>query len=150
MQLRIVTINVQTDEGDPRRLELVNRELHRLDPELAALVPLSGEGEVLFIAATAVWRLDAEAARERQALAITDLDARHRTSLPTIIAGDLNAAPTRPASTSAPPHSPSTNRLTASGPATTSASSSTLRSARTTEPRARAAADACQLPAWTA
>jgi endonuclease/exonuclease/phosphatase family metal-dependent hydrolase len=168
MQLRIVTINVQTDEGDPRRLELVNRELHRLDPDLvalqevihtnggsqldellagtelhgthqaqvmayappfadryggsamatrwphrivealdlrladaadvpwctlAALVPLPGEGEVLFIAATAAWRLDAEAARERQAIAITDLDARHRTSLPTIIAGDFNAAP---------------------------------------------------------
>ena len=168
MQLRIVTINVQTDEGDPRRLETVNRELHRLDPDLvapqevihtdgrsqldellagtelhgthqaqvmayappfadryggsamatrrphrvvealdlrladaadvpwctlAALVPLPGEGEVLFITATAVWRLDAEAARERQALAITDLDARHRTSLPTIIAGDFNAAP---------------------------------------------------------
>ena len=168
MQLRIVTINVQTDEGDPRRLELVNRELHRLAPDLvalqevihtdgrsqldellagtelhgthqaqamayappfadryggsamatrwphrivealdlrladaadvpwctlAALVPLSGEGEVLFIAATAAWRLDAEAARERQALAITDLDARHPTSLPTIIASDFNAAP---------------------------------------------------------
>lgn len=168
MQLRIVTINVQTDEGDPRRLELVNRELHRLDPDLVALqevihtdgrsqldellagtelhgthqaqvmayappfadryggsamatrwphrivealdlrladaadvpwctlaarVPLPGEGDVLFIAATAAWRLDAEAARERQALAITDLDARHRTSLPTIIAGGFNAAP---------------------------------------------------------
>lgn len=168
MQLRIVTINVQTDEGDPRRLELVNRELHRLDPDLvalqevihtngrsqldellagtelhgthqaqvmayappfadryggsamatrwphrivealdlrladaadvpwctlAALVPLPGEGDVLFIAATAAWRLDAEAARERQAITITDLDARHRTSLPTIIAGDFNAAP---------------------------------------------------------
>jgi endonuclease/exonuclease/phosphatase family metal-dependent hydrolase len=31
--------------------------------------------------------------RERQAIAITDLDARHRTSLPTIIAGDFNAGP---------------------------------------------------------
>jgi endonuclease/exonuclease/phosphatase family metal-dependent hydrolase len=31
--------------------------------------------------------------RERQAVALTDLDARHRRPLPTILAGDLNAAP---------------------------------------------------------
>jgi endonuclease/exonuclease/phosphatase family metal-dependent hydrolase len=37
--------------------------------------------------------LSAEAARERQALAITDLDARHRQALPTVIAGDFNAGP---------------------------------------------------------
>ncbi len=65
---------------------------------LAALVPLPGKGDVLFIVATAGWCLDAEAARERQALAITDLDARHRTSLPTIIAGGFKPPPTRPAS----------------------------------------------------
>lgn len=168
MRLRILTINVQNDEGDPRRLDLLNRELRRIDPDVVALqevisagprqqldallagtaltgthqaqamaytppfadryggsavasrwphhvvevldlrlagatdvpwctlavsIPLPGEGEVLFIAATASWRLDAEDARERQAVALTDLDARHRRALPTIIAGDFNAAP---------------------------------------------------------
>src|SRR6266536_2397944 len=42
---------------------------------------------------TLSWRLSAEAARERQAVALTDLDFRHRGSLPTIIAGDFNAGP---------------------------------------------------------
>ncbi|MGW0249787.1 endonuclease/exonuclease/phosphatase family protein [Nocardia goodfellowii] len=165
MHVRIVTINVQNNEGDPRRLGLLNRELRRLAPDLVALqevidhehlsalldgtglhgthqsgamayappfveryggnavatrwphhvvevldlrvagagdvpwctmavkVPLPGEGEMLFISATAAWRLDAEAVREQQALALTDLDARHRTGLPTIIAGDFNASP---------------------------------------------------------
>ncbi|MGA9865133.1 MAG: hypothetical protein WBQ75_01690 [Acetobacteraceae bacterium] len=37
---------------------------------------------MLFIAATAAWRPSAEAARERQAAAIADLDARHRRDLP--------------------------------------------------------------------
>lgn len=168
MRVRVVTINVQTDEGDPRRAALLNRELRELEPDLLALqevlhepgreqlgglldgtglegthqaqvmgytppfadryggsalatrwphrivevldlrladapdvpwctlaarVELPGEGDLLFIAATTSWRLDAEAARERQAVAISDLDARHRTQLPTIIAGDLNATP---------------------------------------------------------
>jgi endonuclease/exonuclease/phosphatase family metal-dependent hydrolase len=167
-RLRVVTINVQNDEGDPRRAGLVNRELRRLDPDLVALqevlatpernqldellagtdlhgthqartlayeprwadryggsavatrwphqvvetldlrlsdaadvpwctlavsVPVPGEGDLLFIAATASWRLEAEWARERQAVALTDLDARHRRALPTVIAGDFNAAP---------------------------------------------------------
>jgi len=48
---------------------------------------------MVFIAATAAWRPSAEAARERQAVAIADLDARHRCDLPTIIAGDFNAGP---------------------------------------------------------
>lgn len=60
---------------------------------LAVKVPLPGLGELLFIAATASWRLDAEAVREQQAVELGDLDARHRTDLPTIIAGDFNAAP---------------------------------------------------------
>ncbi|MDQ2707753.1 MAG: hypothetical protein M3Z25_09015 [Actinomycetota bacterium] len=60
---------------------------------MAVSVPLPDEGDLLFIAATAAWRLDAESVRERQAVALTDLDARHRTALPTIIAGDSNAAP---------------------------------------------------------
>lgn len=168
MRVRVLTINVQNDEGDPRRMKVLNQELRRLDPDVVALqevlhsderdqlaellantdlhgthqaqamgytpafaeryggsavatrwphrvrevldlrsagvgdlpwctlavsVPLPGEGDVLFIAATASWRLDAESARERQAVALTDLDARHRTALPSIIAGDFNAGP---------------------------------------------------------
>ncbi|MFF3227013.1 endonuclease/exonuclease/phosphatase family protein [Nocardia suismassiliense] len=165
MHLRIVTINVQNNEGDPRRPALLNQELRRLAPDLVALsevvdteqldalldgtelhgthqaevmayappfvdryggtavasrwphqvvevldlrlagagdvpwctvaaeVSLPGEGEVLFVSTTAAWRLDAEAVREQQAVALSDLDARHRTDLPTIIAGDFNADP---------------------------------------------------------
>lgn len=168
MRLRILTLNVWNDEGDPRRFDRINRELRTLAPDLVALqeviqtternqldvlldgtglhgthqarltavappyaeryggsaiatrwphqvvemldlrqsdaldvpwcslaatVPIPGEGDLLFIAATAAWRLDAEAARERQAVALTDLDARHRQTLPTIIAGDFNASP---------------------------------------------------------
>ncbi|GAB2686010.1 endonuclease/exonuclease/phosphatase family protein [Nocardia thraciensis] len=37
MRLRIVTINVQSREGDPRRLGALNRELRRLEPDLVAL-----------------------------------------------------------------------------------------------------------------
>jgi endonuclease/exonuclease/phosphatase family metal-dependent hydrolase len=166
--LRVVTINVQNDDGDPRRTALINSELRRLGPDLVALqevlhtpernqldelldgtglhrthqsaamayappwadryggsavatrrphrvvecldlrgsdapdvpwctlavvVPVPDEGELLFVVASSSWRLDAEAARERQALALTDLDARHRRDLPTIIGGDLNAEP---------------------------------------------------------
>jgi len=39
------------------------------------------------------WCLNAENARERQAMNVVDLDSRHRTALPSIIAGDFNAAP---------------------------------------------------------
>lgn len=60
---------------------------------LAAVVKVPTEGEMLFIAATAAWRPSAEAVRERQAIAIADLDARHRRDLPTVIAGDFNAGP---------------------------------------------------------
>jgi endonuclease/exonuclease/phosphatase family metal-dependent hydrolase len=60
---------------------------------LAVVVQLPGEGELLFIGATAAWRLSAEAARERQAIMVADLDARHRRELPTLIAGDFNANP---------------------------------------------------------
>jgi endonuclease/exonuclease/phosphatase family metal-dependent hydrolase len=168
MRLRILTINVQNDAGDPRRQALLNRELRRLEPDLVALqevlhdtdrsqldalldgtglhgthqaqvmaytplfadryggsavatrwphrvvevldlrlaeasdvpwctlavsVPLPGGGDALFIATSLIWRLDAESVRERQAVALTDLEARHRTALPSIIAGDFNAAP---------------------------------------------------------
>jgi endonuclease/exonuclease/phosphatase family metal-dependent hydrolase len=60
---------------------------------LAVTVPIPGEGELLFIAATTSWRLAAESARERQVVALSDLDARHRRTLPTVIAGDFNATP---------------------------------------------------------
>jgi endonuclease/exonuclease/phosphatase family metal-dependent hydrolase len=60
---------------------------------LAVVVDVPGEGELLFIGATAAWRPSAEAARERQAIAVADLDARHRRELPTLIAGDFNANP---------------------------------------------------------
>jgi endonuclease/exonuclease/phosphatase family metal-dependent hydrolase len=168
MRLRVLSLNVWNNQGDPRRIELINRELRRLKPDLvafqeiihtesrtqlpdlldgtglhgthqaqvmatvppwadryggtaiasrwphrvveildqrlmdapdipwctlAATVPLPGEGDVLFIATAASWRPNAEAARERQAIALTDLDARHQQVLPTIIAGDFNASP---------------------------------------------------------
>lgn len=60
---------------------------------LAVTVRLPGEGDLLFITAATSWRLAAESARERQVVALTDLDARHRRALPTIIAGDFNATP---------------------------------------------------------
>ncbi|CAN7433145.1 endonuclease/exonuclease/phosphatase family protein [Rhizobium leguminosarum] len=60
---------------------------------LAAVVNLGDVGSLLFIATTAAWRPAAEVARERHAVAISDLDARHRQDLPTLIAGDLNAEP---------------------------------------------------------
>ena len=60
---------------------------------LAAVVEVPDEGEMLFIATTTCARLDGEAARERQVVALTDLDARHRRVLPTVMAGDFNARP---------------------------------------------------------
>ncbi|MBW8744948.1 MAG: endonuclease/exonuclease/phosphatase family protein [Sphingomonas sp.] len=168
MKVRVVTLNVWNTEGEERRLDLINQELRRLNPDLIALqevvqtprtscverllnglglqathqadvqpkippfadryggsavatrwphrfvecldlrlpeaddvpwatlavsVGVPGEGDLLFIGATAAWRLNAEAARERQAVAITELDARQRGPLPTIIAGDFNAGP---------------------------------------------------------
>lgn len=168
VRVRVVTVNTENLEGDPRRQRLLNEELRRLDPDLVALqevieddanhqldalldgsalhrvhqshtqsysppfgdryggtavasrwphrvvetldlrlldatdvpwatlatvIDIPTAGELLFIATTGSWRLDAESARERQAVALTDLDARHRRILPTIIAGDLNASP---------------------------------------------------------
>jgi endonuclease/exonuclease/phosphatase family metal-dependent hydrolase len=168
MRLRVVTMNVWHDKGDPGRTEAINAELRRLDPDLLALqevlrtpendqlarlidgtglhgthqaqvavtappgedryggnavatrwphrvvevldlrgegepavpwqtvavtVPLPDEGEMLFIGTTLSHRLEVEAARERQAVALSELDARHRADLPTVIAGDLNATP---------------------------------------------------------
>jgi len=168
MRLRVLTLNVWNQQGDPARTGLINRELRRLAPDLvslqevvhspqrrqldeliegtglhgthqadvqrvtpphadrfggsalatrwphrieeildlrmadatdvpwcslAASVPLPGAGDLLFIAATTSWRLAAESARERQVVALSDLDSRHRRALPTIIAGDFNATP---------------------------------------------------------
>ena len=44
MRLRILTINVQNDEGDPRRLDLLNRELRRIDPDVVALQEVISAG----------------------------------------------------------------------------------------------------------
>jgi endonuclease/exonuclease/phosphatase family metal-dependent hydrolase len=168
MLLRILTMNVQNDEGDARRQKVLNAGLRRIAPDLvafqevgfgpgrsqldgllegtglhgthqagvlaydmpfadryggaavatrwphrivevldqrradapdvpwctlAASAAVPGLGEVLFIGTTFSWRLNAESARERQAVALTDLDARHRGALPTILAGDFNAGP---------------------------------------------------------
>jgi endonuclease/exonuclease/phosphatase family metal-dependent hydrolase len=165
MRLRILTMNVQNDEGDPRRTGLINGEIRRLDPDvvvlqevrypaasdqLADLVGGTGlhtthqaqilgyvppyadrfggtavatrwphtvagvvdqrsaavhwwtlaityrvphAGDQLLITPTTPWQFGAEAARERQALDIADLDRRHRRALPTIVAGDFNAGP---------------------------------------------------------
>jgi endonuclease/exonuclease/phosphatase family metal-dependent hydrolase len=168
MNLRVITLNVWNNQGDPRRHDIINRELRRLNPDLvsiqevidvptqsqletlqrglnlhsthqasvlevqppysdryggtavatrwhhrvvealdlnisggkdvpwhtlAVIVPVPGAGDLLFIGTTLSWRLSDAAVRERQAVALSDLDTRHRTSLPTIIAGDVNAAP---------------------------------------------------------
>jgi endonuclease/exonuclease/phosphatase family metal-dependent hydrolase len=166
MRLRVLTLNVQHDHGDyPRRTALLNRELRRWAPDLAALqevcypdrrdqlagllagtglrathqatvldslppyadryggtavatrwphrvvavidqrsagvhwwtlgvsVAVPELGDLLFITPTTPWQLDAEAAREQQAVELAELDARHRTALPTVIAGDFNAGP---------------------------------------------------------
>ncbi|MGW1347575.1 endonuclease/exonuclease/phosphatase family protein [Kribbella sp. NPDC002412] len=37
MRIRVLTLNVQHDAGDPRRTELINAELRRLEPDLVAL-----------------------------------------------------------------------------------------------------------------
>jgi endonuclease/exonuclease/phosphatase family metal-dependent hydrolase len=60
---------------------------------LAAHVDVPELGPLLFIATTTSWRPDAEAARERQAVTLTDIDARQRTRAPTILAGDFTAGP---------------------------------------------------------
>ncbi|MFI5955305.1 endonuclease/exonuclease/phosphatase family protein [Cryptosporangium sp. NPDC051539] len=60
---------------------------------LAALIDLPILGPLLLITPTTFWKTDAEVWRERQMLDVADLDARHRTQLPTIVAGDFNAVP---------------------------------------------------------
>jgi endonuclease/exonuclease/phosphatase family metal-dependent hydrolase len=108
MRLRVLTFNVQHDAGHSRRTSLLNRELQRLAPGLVVLqevcYPDQWDQLAELVADTGLnttHQADvlgyvpplAEAARERQALDVTDLDARHRAVLPTIIAGDFNATP---------------------------------------------------------
>jgi endonuclease/exonuclease/phosphatase family metal-dependent hydrolase len=60
---------------------------------LVVSVPVPSLGSLLLIAPTSSWELDAEVAREQQALRLSELDAQYGQVLPTIIAGDLNAVP---------------------------------------------------------
>jgi endonuclease/exonuclease/phosphatase family metal-dependent hydrolase len=154
--MRVLTLNVQNDVGDPRRFGLINAELRRLRPDVVMLQEvcygnqlaelLDGtdlvhrthqsdvlpdlpelfqhdgtalatrrphrvtdvlespgvdphwwtlaatiDDQLLAITPTTPWRLDHEHARERQALDIASLHARH--DLPTVLAGDFNATP---------------------------------------------------------
>lgn len=167
MRARILTLNVQNLEGDPRRQDALNAELRRLQPDivsfqevvkeggrdqlaallegtglqgthqadvlpyempwadrfggtavatrwphrvvevadhraadeiqpwctLATVVDVPDEGELLFIATTLNADLAGAAARAREAVVLTEIDDRHRRSLPTVIAGDLNSVP---------------------------------------------------------
>jgi endonuclease/exonuclease/phosphatase family metal-dependent hydrolase len=160
--MRVLTMNVQHDQGDPRRTALINAELRRTAPDVttfqevchrgaqlaeltagtglihttqqheliapvgvdhgtvvatrwphrvldvvehrgdphwwtvAAAVEVPDRGDQLLIVPTTPWRPEHEEARLQQAHDITALDARHQTSLPTIVAGDFNAAPDSP------------------------------------------------------
>lgn len=72
---------------------------HRGDPHwwtVVAVVEVPDRGDQLFIVPTTPWKLEHEEARLRQAHDITALDARHQTALPTVVAGDFNAAPDSP------------------------------------------------------
>lgn len=44
--MRILTFNVQNDEGDPRRTALINRELRRLRPDVVALQEVRFPGQL--------------------------------------------------------------------------------------------------------
>jgi len=163
-RMRVLTLNVQTDVGDPRRTGLINAELRRIAPDVVALqevrshqlaelvagtglhptrqedllgapppgmerfggtvvatrwphhvvevrehrpagqgdvhwwtlavvVAVPALGELLFVVPTTPWQPAAEPARVRQAREVAEIDARHRTGLPTVVAGDLNAGP---------------------------------------------------------
>ena len=79
-----------------RILEVVE---HRGDPHwwtVAAAVEVPDLGDQLFIVPTTPWRPEHEEARLQQAHDIVDLDARHHTALPPIVAGDFNATPESP------------------------------------------------------
>lgn len=46
MRIRVLTFNVQNDEGDPRRTGLINRELRRLAPDVVALQEVRYPGQL--------------------------------------------------------------------------------------------------------
>ncbi len=72
---------------------------HRGDPHwwtVVAAVEIPDRGDQLFIVPTTPWKLEHEDERLRQAHDLTALDARHQAILPTIVAGDFNAAPDSP------------------------------------------------------
>lgn len=60
---------------------------------ITAAIPLPIGLDMHFIAACTSWRLEDEAVRCRQVLALADLDAAMRQAAPTVIAGDFTAAP---------------------------------------------------------
>src|SRR5690349_11896458 len=37
MRIRVITLNIWNEQGDPKRFELINRELRELRPDLVAL-----------------------------------------------------------------------------------------------------------------
>jgi endonuclease/exonuclease/phosphatase family metal-dependent hydrolase len=45
VKLRVLTINVQNDEGDPRRLDVLNQGIRRLAPDLVALQEVLPPGD---------------------------------------------------------------------------------------------------------
>jgi endonuclease/exonuclease/phosphatase family metal-dependent hydrolase len=45
MRLRVLTLNVWNEEGNPQRSDLINSELRRLDPDLIALQEVVQTGE---------------------------------------------------------------------------------------------------------
>jgi hypothetical protein len=47
MHLRVVTLNVWNAEGHPRRLDVVNGELRRLNPDLIAFQEVIADFDVL-------------------------------------------------------------------------------------------------------
>ena len=70
---------------------------HRGDPHwwtLAVAVETPDRGDLLFVVPTTPWRLEHEWAREAQVRELVDLVSKH--AMPTVIAGDFNAAPTAP------------------------------------------------------
>ena len=99
MRLRILTLNVWNTEGDPGRLRAINREIRRLAPDVISFQELVQTAEVRMLD-TLLDGLDMQGTHQADMQneappfsAITELDARHRRDLPTVIAGDFNANP---------------------------------------------------------
>ena len=75
-------------------LDLRVEGVHDVHPwgAVAAVVDVPDAGELLLVSTTNSPGI-AEAARERQVVALSELEIRHRRALPSVIAGDLNAGP---------------------------------------------------------